>query len=679
MRYFVGDFETTSYEGQTRTEVWASAIVELNTDNVVVANCIEDTWLYLNSFRDKIIVFYHNLKFDGSFWINFLYSIGYTEATWTPDRHEEKSIITDEMFKDKTPNIKFSSRLKAGQLTYMISSMGQWYTIRVKTPTVEIEFRDSLKLIPLSVEAIGKSFGTKHKKAVDDHGKSIEYNKFRKSGGEITDTEITYIKNDVLVVKEALEIMFNEGHDKMTIGSCCMEEYKPIYKELFGISLENRVQELFNTHIRVLKEGSEDEKWYKLNAHTEEERHSIFMNRIYVNLYDYVKESYRGGWVYLAKGCEQKIYNNGITLDVNSLYPSVMHSDLGYKYPVRYIGQWHGNYIPEIAQGDETYYFIRFRTRFFLKDGYLPTVQIKRNPLYPPREMLETSDVYDKKYKVHYRYEYPDGTKVEPPILTMTESDYILFREHYYVEDFEILDGLMFEAKIGIFDAYINKYAEMKRNAKTPGRRQIAKLYLNNLYGKMAANTDSSFKMAYLNDDNALSFHTINEYDKKPGYIPIGSAITSYARCFTIRAAQKNYYGADKPGFKYADTDSLHMDLSINDVKGVTIDDVNFGCWKHESSWDTGYFVRAKTYIECESNKINITCAGLPKRCKRLLEMSISGDIDQEFDFTEEEKVFVNEKRELTDFAPGIVIPGKLLPKQIPGGVVLQSTTFEMT
>ena len=35
-----------------------------------------------------------------------------------------------------------------------------------------------------------------------------------------------YIFNDAFVVKEALEIMFDEGHKKLTIGSCCLEEFK---------------------------------------------------------------------------------------------------------------------------------------------------------------------------------------------------------------------------------------------------------------------------------------------------------------------------------------------------------------------------------------------------------------------------------------------------------------------
>lgn len=62
---------------------------------------------------------------------------------------------------------------------------------------------------------------------------------------------------------------------------------------------------------------------------------------------------------------------------------------------------------------------------------------------------------------------------------------------------------------------------------------------MNNLYGKLAASDDSSFKIAYIKDNGSLGFKPIKENKKQPGYIPCGSAITSYARNFTIRAAQK--------------------------------------------------------------------------------------------------------------------------------------------
>ena len=48
-RYFVGDFETTVYEGQVNTEVWASACVELFTEDVKIFHSIGEQFEYFLS------------------------------------------------------------------------------------------------------------------------------------------------------------------------------------------------------------------------------------------------------------------------------------------------------------------------------------------------------------------------------------------------------------------------------------------------------------------------------------------------------------------------------------------------------------------------------------------------------------------------------------------------------
>ena len=47
--YFVCDFETTVFEGQQYTEVWAAAIVELYKTDVVIKNSISDFLDYVFS------------------------------------------------------------------------------------------------------------------------------------------------------------------------------------------------------------------------------------------------------------------------------------------------------------------------------------------------------------------------------------------------------------------------------------------------------------------------------------------------------------------------------------------------------------------------------------------------------------------------------------------------------
>lgn len=642
----MGDFETTVYKGQVNTEVWASASVELFSEDVKIFHSIGEQFEYFTSLKENIIVYYHNLKFDGAFWLSYLMvDLGFKQAS--------EQLDAENPFKVRWLQEK---EMLNNTFKYSISDRGQWYTIIIKVGGHFIEIRDSLKLLPFSVKRIGESFGTKHKKL------DMEYTGFRYAGCEITDEEKHYIANDVLVVKEALEIMFNEGHTDLTIGSCCLKEYKiTVGKEDYEMFFPN----LYEMPIDKSKHG-------------------------YDNVGEYIRKSYRGGWCYLVKGKEGKIYKNGCTFDVNSLYPSMMSSESGNYYPVGTPHMWTGNIIPDVALLPNRYYFIRIKTRFYIKKDKLPFIQIKSSHLYKGTECLETTDVYNKETGLYSPFYIGfdgkiKGTRVE---LVLTMTDFQLLKEHYELVDFEILDGCWFYAEIGLFDSYMEKYKTMKMNNKG-ALRELAKLFLNNLYGKMASSTDSSFKVAYIKDDKSLGFMACMENGKKPGYIPVGSAITSYARNFTIRAAQKNYHGKDNPGFIYADTDSIHCDIPWNTVSGVNIHDKNFCCWKPESCWDVAIFTRQKTYIEhvvqehlqdIDKPYYNIKCAGMPKKCKNLFELSMQGFTPDEndTDYTDEEKEFLTHKRKLEDFTIGLSVPGKLRPKRIRGGILLVETPYQM-
>ena len=636
-KIYACDFETTVFKGQTFTEVWSACFCELYKKDVKILHSIQDFLNYFFSLNENIKMYFHNLKFDGSFILSYLLKdLKYEQAY--EKMNADGSLVRWLETKD----------MKNNSIKYSISEMGQWYYIIIKKNNKIIEIRDSLKLLPFSLESIGKSFDTEHKKL------KMKYEGYRYAGCEITTEEQQYIKNDVLVLKEALEIMFNEKHNSLTIGSCCLNEYKTIMTKPLIERLYPNIAE------------------YTANVPLE-----------FKNADEYVRKSYKGGWCYLKKGCENKIYNNGTTADVNSLYPSVMHSESGNYYPVGLPTFWSGNYIPEIAK--EKYYFIRIKTRFYLKKGFLPCIQVKNTYRYKSTEWLETSDFYDKKTNKYYK-KYLDingneqNTQV---ILTLTMTDFELIKEHYNLVDFEILDGCYFDKEIGLFDEYINKYKKIKLSSKG-AKKTLAKLYLNNLYGKTATNTDSSFKVAYIKDDLSLGFYGVYACDKKPFYIPVGAAITSYARNFTIRAAQKNY-----KNFIYADTDSIHCNCSPNEIKGIKIDDKNFLCWKLESCWNKGLFVRQKTYIEhitAENLKpidkpfYNVKCAGMPEQCKQLFLKSIGEDVDiSELNINDDAKDFLKKKRTIKDFKVGLSVPLKLRPVQINGGVVLTETFYTMS
>lgn len=604
------DFETTVYSGQDHTEVWSSAICKIGTeDEAIVHHSIDETMEYWESIENDVIGYYHNLKFDGTFIVSWLFNHGYS---WQKDKN----------------------KLLPGEFSTLISDMGMWYTININTGVINIELRDSLKLVPFSLKQCGTAFKTKHQKL------DMEYTGYRFSGCTITPEEMAYIKNDVYVLREVLEFMFEQGHKSLTIGSCCMYEYR-------GTLCSDEFKLNFPDLTKITLDESYD-------ASTADE---------------YIRKSYRGGWCYVVPEKTNKVFRNGTTADVNSLYPSMMHSESGNYYPVGEPVFWKGNYIPEKSKNKtKRYYFLRFKCSFRIKPNYLPFIQIKGNPLYKATEML--TDSRPSLGGVKYDSITVDGVEHTNIVtMTMTCTDWELFNKHYYINDLQILDGCYFYAEKGLFDSYINKYRQIKETSKG-AMRTLAKLFLNNLYGKFASSNESSYQVPRLDDDGILAFDTIREYDKKAGYIAIGSAITSYARCFTITAAQLNYHGANKHGFIYADTDSIHCDLAPDKIKGVPVHPTAFCHWKLESSWDYALFIRQKTYLEhitehdlepVDSPYYDIKCAGMPATCKnQFIEQIEHGT------------------KVITDFTLGLQVDGKLMPKRIRGGVILEPVTFKI-
>lgn len=601
--YYMADFETTVYEGQKFTEVWAAAVVKLWDDNVEILHSLPDFLSYMFAQKINIVCYFHNVKFDGNFLLDYLLRNGYT---W--NRVAEGKMLNK-------------------QFKCAISDRGPWYSITVKMHNMVIEFRDSYKLLPFSVKRIGKGFQTKHQKL------DMEYEGFRYAGCVITDKEKEYIRNDVLVVKEALEIMFERGHQKLTIGSCCLEEFKSTYDK---IDYKNFFPDLTEVEI-------DEEIYGECNADR------------------YIRHSYRGGYCYLVKGKENRTYTNGWTADINSSYPSNMSSESGNRYPVGMPKFWQGD-IPNLP--GQSYYFVRIKCRFKIKEGMLPTVQIKGSFLYSGTDYLTTSDIYDYSSGTYKRYYMRKGKLHDTQItMTMTCVDYELFLQHYDVYDLQVLDGCWFRTEIGLFDEYMYKYKKIKESSQG-AERELAKLYLNNLYGKFSANDSSSYKVPYINKKNVLGFELVEEHEKKPGYIAIGSAITSYARRFVINAAQANYQGPDRDGFIYCDTDSIHCSGDPKGAKGIKIHPTNFCAWKLESYWDEAIFVRQKTYIEHVTHNdgepvepyYQIRCAGM------------SEDAKQEF----------IKEHTVEEFREGLKLKEGLKPIRMPGGVLLVKKGYDM-
>ena len=374
---------------------------------------------------------------------------------------------------------------------------------------------------------------------------------------------------------------------------------------------------LFNQDLRQMTQGSNALYDYKKIVGKKN-----FSKWFPIPDYDFdVRQSYKGGFTYCDPRRQGQDIGEGIVLDVNSLYPAVM-----YDRPLPY-GEgifFEGKYEP-----DKLYnlYVQMFTCQFELKENYIPTIQLKNNLSFMPTAYLSSSED-------------------EEVTMCLTSVDLDLFFEHYHVYNITYHSGWKFKSTTGLFKEYIDKWNAVKMESTLNGNkamRTLAKLMLNALYGKFALNPNVQSKIPYY--DNGLIKYTLGDKEtRNPIYIPVGTFITAWARHKTITSAQKVY---DR--FLYADTDSLHL-IGTEIPKGLEVDPVKLGAWKHESTFTRARFVRQKTYIEEIDGELNITCAGMPSRCYK----HVTWD----------------------NFIAGSSFEGKLQFTHVQGGVVLKDIDF---
>jgi len=253
--------------------------------------------------------------------------------------------------------------------------------------------------------------------------------------------------------------------------------------------------------------------------------------------------------------------------------------------------------------------------------------------------------------------------------------------EYYPFDDGHYSDGLKFRGTTGMFKSFIDYWMHIKET-ETGAKRQLAKLQLNSLYGRFALNPKTCQKIPYLDEDNVVRYtyqkdendEIVYEY-RDPVYTAMGVWITSYAREKTIRSAQAVY---DR--FVYADTDSLHL-IRYDQPEGLDVHPTRLGAWKDEGSFVDSKYLRSKTYLESEQKHAADTLQNYAQLlCKPLIH-----DLYREADGIHYRVCKVtcagmpdNVKETVTydNFHPGAVFDGKLMPKRVPGGIVLEERTF---
>lgn len=518
--------------------------------------------------------------------LDFCYGNNIEYFLWHASKHKNATyyfhnlkfdgeFIINHLFRNDFSYLTNRRYLTPHSFTTLISDKGQFYSMEIMLEEGNrIKILDSLKILPFSVDEIARGFNLPINKL------EIDYSKEREIGHKLDEQEVDYLRVDVEIMARSLKILFDQGLTQMTQGSNALHEYKKIIgKKNFA-------------------------RWFPIPT------------------YDFdIRQSYKGGFTYCDPRFQGMDIGEGIVLDVNSLYPSVMYYEkLPYGEGIFFEGKYMKDNLYDL-------HVQMLTCQFELKENHIPTIQLKNNLSFIPTQYLSSSGD-------------------EEVTMCLTSVDLKLFFEHYNVYNITYHSGWKFKSTTGLFKDYIDKWNKIKVESTINGNkamRTLAKLMLNALYGKFALNPHVQSKHPYFEDD-MVKYRLGEKETRDPIYIPVGTFITAWARYKTISSAQKVY---DR--FLYADTDSLHL-IGTEIPAELEIDPVKLGAWKHESTFTRARFIRQKTYMEEIDGSINITCAGMPSNCYQ----HVTWD----------------------NFMKGSSFPGKLQFTHVKGGIVLKDIDF---
>lgn len=230
LNIYTADFESNnsdlSIENKT-TNIWLWDICDIFTYEHNSGRKMEG---FLNKCYElsPAIIYFHNLKFDGIFIIDFLLKHNYVHT--------------------------LDKKLESKQFSTLITESGVFYSIKVCFKKVGhhkakiVEFRDSSKKIQGSVEEIAKSFNLPILKG------EIDYKLNRDENYLYNQDELNYIKNDTEIIARVLSTFYNQKMDKMTASSDTFNLYKDnVGKKIFDIlypTLDIKIDEFIRKSYR---------------------------------------------------------------------------------------------------------------------------------------------------------------------------------------------------------------------------------------------------------------------------------------------------------------------------------------------------------------------------------------------------------------------------------------------
>lgn len=500
-----------------------------------------------------------------------------------------------------------------------------------------IEFRCSYRLSGYSLAVLAKNL-TRH--IIDKKVGDLDYSLIRHSDTFISDDEIGYCVNDVLIVTSYIEE--------------CIEDYGDISK--IPLTQTGKVRR----YVRELTLKDDDYKYMirKLELRTME----------YIQL----RKAFQGGFTHANPMYALQECKDVTSYDFTSSYPTVMVCE---KFPMS-----KGKYIGAVSVEALKYYAQNYCCLFDLK---LTNCISKYN--------FENILSFSKCFRIK-NYVLNNGRvfSAEELFTTITELDFEVICKFYSFDDIEIRNLYIYEKGYlpkSFIMAILNLYND-KTQLKGVQGKEIEYLHskemLNSCYGMAVTdllNDEYIYKNNEWSTEKTNIDNAIEDYNKDRNrflFYPWGVWVTAYARrnLFTgIYECKNDYIYADTDSIKifnaekhkkYIDNYNLVIESKLNDMckyynidfnlcKPKTKDGIEkmLGVWDFDGKYKIFKSLGAKRYmVYTADNKLSLTVSGVNKKIAvPYLMNKYNNDIEKIFNVFDDLLVFpkgANGKKILT-------------------------------
>lgn len=260
-------------------------------------------------------------------------------------------------------------------------------------------------------------------------------------------------------------------------------------------------------------------------------------------------EAYIGGFMVAKEGAHDK----AIDVDCNSMYPSILRNEwLPWGLPEPYDGKYEQDDAMPLHCDELTF-------RAELKpDGY-PFLLDNRS-VYGLNRLTSTRGYITR---------------------VLTDIDQQLLYENYEVSIYKHVRGWKFRQSKGFFRSFVDEWGDLKQKA-TGEKRQMAKLVMNALVGKMASLPKGAVMLPLSKDGITLNWDVAQrgESNLKTDFLPVPVWVNAYARRKLMTVCHAN---ADR--LLYANTDGCILS-GWELVKSCEIHPTELGKWKIAAKYE---------------------------------------------------------------------------------------------